>query len=222
MWGIWFGFTLMRVALYLGAACIVLGLALAVMPKLRQQSLGVIVLSIVLGAMTVSPILYQVRKARARPYIHDLTTDTMDPPEFVDVAALRAAAPNPVEYGGEAVAEKQRSGYPELRPLRVPQSPSEVFDTAVAAAKAMGWDMVAAQSEAGRIEATDTTFWFGFKDDVVIRIRPEDAGSVIDIRSKSRIGGSDIGANAERIDRFLKELSGRLDADQGHCGLECE
>ncbi|MEM9302082.1 MAG: DUF1499 domain-containing protein [Pseudomonadota bacterium] len=210
-WDFAFGFKLMRLALYLGAGCIVLGFVLALLPKVRKNHLRAMLLSIAMGAAVVTPILLQVQKARSLPYIHDLTTDTADPPAFVDVVPLRADAPNPVAYGGEEIAAQQRKGYPELGPLRVVQAPESVFEPAVASAQAMGWEMVATQAGEGRIEATDTTFWFGFKDDVVIRIRGDRAGSVIDVRSKSRVGGSDIGANAARIERYLEELSRRLE-----------
>ena len=211
LWDFRFGFTLMRVALYVGAACTVLGIVLALVPKVRMEQLGAMLLSIFIGAATVTPILLQVKKARSLPYIHDLTTDTVNPPVFVDVAPLRADAPNPVEYGGDEIAAKQRAGYPDLGPLRVSKAPEAVFEPAVAAAEAMGWEIVATEPAEGRIEATETTFWFGFKDDVVIRIRPDGSGSIIDMRSKSRVGGSDIGANAARIERYLAELSGRLE-----------
>jgi uncharacterized protein (DUF1499 family) len=82
-------------------------------------------------------------------------------------------------------------------------TPGRAFDRAVAAAKAMGWDIVASDPAGGRIEATDTTFWFGFKDDVVVRVTPQPAGSRVDVRSLSRVGGGDLGANAARIRAFL-------------------
>ncbi|MEN1729279.1 MAG: DUF1499 domain-containing protein [Pseudomonadota bacterium] len=211
LWDFRFGFTLMRWALYVGGASIVLGFILVLIPKVRKAQVGAMLLSIFIGAVTVTPILLQVQKARSLPFIHDITTDTANPPFFVDVAPLRADAPNPVEYGGEEIAEQQRAGYPDLGPLRVDQSPADAFDPAVAAAEAMGWEMVANVPEEGRIEATETTFWFGFKDDVVIRIQVDGSGSVIDVRSKSRVGGSDIGANAARIERYLEELSDRLE-----------
>jgi len=210
-WDFSFGFTLMRWALYAGGAAIVLGFVLALVPAVRKQHLGAMLLSIVLGAVTVSPILLQVQKARSLPFIHDVTTDTIDPPQFVAVAPLRADAPNPVEYGGEEIAQQQREGYPDLGPLRTDQPPETVFDAALEAVGAMGWAMVATEASEGRIEATETTFWFGFMDDVVIRIRAENGGSLVDVRSKSRVGGSDIGANAARIERYLDALARRLD-----------
>ena len=85
--------------------------------------------------------------------------------------------------------------------------PAQAFERAERTARAMGWQIVAAVPDALRIEATDTTLLFGFKDDVVIRIRPSGQGSVVDVRSLSRIGGSDIGTNARRVRRFLDRLA---------------
>ena len=75
------------------------------------------------------------------------------------------------------------------------------------AAVELGWEIVAAEPDRGRIEATATTFWFRFKDDVVIRLTPRGYGTYVDVRSKSRIGGGDMGANANRIRRFLQRLT---------------
>jgi uncharacterized protein (DUF1499 family) len=71
----------------------------------------------------------------------------------------------------------------------------------------MGWELVASDSAAGRIEATATTPWFGFKDDVVVRVRPDGSGSRIDVRSVSRVGKSDVGANAKRIRTYLADIA---------------
>jgi uncharacterized protein (DUF1499 family) len=82
-----------------------------------------------------------------------------------------------------------------------------VFERALAAVEALDWELVAAVPAEGRIEATDTTFWFRFKDDVVIRIRPAGAsGAVIDARSLSRVGGGDAGTNARRLRAFFAAL----------------
>jgi uncharacterized protein (DUF1499 family) len=209
LWDFRSGFTLMRWALYFGGAGILLGVLAVLIPSVRRQRLTSLLLAIAIGLVTVTPIALQVQKARTLPFIHDVTTDTTNPPEFVAIAPLRADAPNPVEYGGDEVAEQQREGYPEIGPLTLEKGPDAVFPAAVDVVESMGWELVAADAAAGRIEATDTTFWFGFKDDVVIRIRAADGGSRVDIRSKSRVGGSDIGANAARIKRYLGELSDR-------------
>lgn len=144
--------------------------------------------------------------ARRVPPIHDITTDTDHPPEFVAILRIREGSPNPAEYGGPEIAQQQKRGYPDLGPITLPVSHEQAFDRAVAAARAMDWQIVDANKEEGRIEATDTTFWFGFKDDIVIRIRPADNGSRIDVRSVSRVGKSDVGTNARRIQNFFKKL----------------
>lgn len=146
---------------------------------------------------------------RSLPHIHDITTDTADPPEFVAVLPLRADAPNPPEYAGEEIAVQQRAAYPDIQPLRLPLAPVQAFERALATADSQGWHIVAAALPEGRIEATATTFWFGFKDDVVIRVTPDNGGSRIDMRSKSRVGGSDVGANAARIRAFFADLERR-------------
>jgi len=103
----------------------------------------------------------------------------------------------------------QAKAYPKIRPLIVSDSPDVAFGEALATVKSMGWDVAYSDPAKGQIDATATTFWYGFKDDVAVRIRPsEGGGSVVDVRSISRVGGSDIGANAARIEAFLKKMSG--------------
>ena len=148
-----------------------------------------------------------LQRARAVPPIHDITTDTQDPPVFVAVLPLRIGARNSAVYGGDSVATLQRKGYPALGPLHVAVPQATAYARALAEARAMKWEVVAADSVAGRIEATATTPWFGFKDDVVIRLRPDGAGTRVDVRSVSRVGGSDVGANAARIRAYLARLA---------------
>jgi uncharacterized protein (DUF1499 family) len=146
------------------------------------------------------------------PPIHDITTNTDDPPPFVAVLPLRANAPNTAVYGGgpnqtpESLAAQQRQAYPDIVPREFNEPVAVVFARAAAAARNLGWDIVAENRDEGRIEATDTTFWFRFKDDIVIRIRPTPTGSVLDARSVSRVGLSDAGKNAARLRAFFEEL----------------
>ena len=146
-------------------------------------------------------------RAKSLPLIHDVTTDTADPPAFVALLETRRKAPNGADYGGEAVAAEQRRGYADIKPVVVKAPPREAHQRALDAARSLGWEVAASDAAAGRIEATDTTRFFGFKDDIVIRVRPEGEGSRIDVRSASRVGLSDIGANAARVRRFLDELA---------------
>ena len=127
-----------------------------------------------------------------------------NPPKFVSLLPQRKLAVNKFEYGGPEVAAKQRVAYPDIVPLELPLSPMEAFKLALAAARDLDWRVIDASEQEGRIEATDTTFWFGFKDDIVVRVAPTARGSRIDVRSVSRVGRSDVGANAKRIREFLK------------------
>jgi uncharacterized protein (DUF1499 family) len=147
-----------------------------------------------------------MQRARSAPPIHDITTDPSDPPAFVAVLPLRVGASNPATYGGPEVAAQQARAYPDIRPSRLAVPPGAAFARALAAARAMGWDIVAADTGAGRIEATATTRWFGFKDDVVVRVRPDGAGSRVDVRSASRVGKGDVGTNARRVRAYLERL----------------
>lgn len=142
--------------------------------------------------------------AKQAPRIHDITTDSENPPLFVAILPLRKEAPNPALYGGSPIAEQQKKGYPDLKPEMVPLDPDQTFQKALQTAEKMGWKIVEANPSERRIEATDTTWWFGFKDDIVIRILPVMGASRLDIRSLSRVGLSDVGTNAKRIRKFLK------------------
>jgi uncharacterized protein (DUF1499 family) len=165
----------------------------------------------VVAALLVSLAVFAVpwlvmQRARQVPFIHDITTDTADPPAFVAVLPLREGAPNSAVYGGPEVAAAQAKGYPDLGPRYLAAAPAQAFEQALAAARAMGWTIVAAEPAAGRIEATASTRWLGFKDDVVVRIRPDAGGSRVDVRSVSRVGKSDLGTNARRIREYLGRL----------------
>jgi hypothetical protein len=147
------------------------------------------------------------------PPIHDISTDAVDPPAYVAILPLRADAPNTTVYGGsegmthERLAQLQTEAYPDLQTLTIDEPPDQVFERALAAVDELGWELVAAVPEEGRIEATDTTFWFRFKDDVVIRIRPAaGSGTTVDARSLSRVGGGDAGTNARRLRSFFANL----------------
>jgi uncharacterized protein (DUF1499 family) len=139
--------------------------------------------------------------------IHDVSTDTDDPPAFVALRDTRMRYRNGIDYSGG----KQR--HPGIAPQIYKQPRAQIFQAALAAANAMQWHIAAAVEPEGRIEATATTRIMRFKDDVVIRIRNHGAhngGTRLDIRSASRVGSSDFGANARRIRAFLNELNNRL------------
>jgi uncharacterized protein (DUF1499 family) len=203
LWEYGTGFLLMRGAFFAGAGAAVLALVFLVVPRTRRNAASTLVLALVVGSVAAWIPWNGLQTVRSLPFIHDITTDTENPPVFVAVLPLRADAANPPEYPGEEVAQQQREAYPEVQPLLTALGPAEAFDRAEQVARDLGWEIVVTVPQEGRIEATDTTFWFGFKDDVVIRVRPTADGSRVDIRSKSRVGRSDVGANAARIKEFM-------------------
>ncbi|HVK55666.1 MAG TPA: DUF1499 domain-containing protein [Burkholderiales bacterium] len=147
----------------------------------------------------------QVIKSRAAPHIHDISTDTESPPTFIALAEIRTRAPNGLAYHAE-VALQQKQAYPEILPFQSRLPADQLFNNAVAVAQDMKWEIVAIARNEGRMEATDTTLLYGFKDDVVIRVKIADHGSQLDVRSMSRVGLSDMGVNAARIRTFLARL----------------
>ncbi|MCC5872893.1 MAG: DUF1499 domain-containing protein [Gammaproteobacteria bacterium] len=142
-------------------------------------------------------------RANAVPPIHDISTDPVDPPAFVAVVELRGPDANPLDYDAAALVGPTREAYPFVQPIRSSLPPAEAFARAQRIIDDFGWERVAADPAAGHLEATATTRLYGFKDDVVVRIRPDGAGSRIDLRSVSRVGQSDLGANAGRIGAFI-------------------
>lgn len=207
-WGWAFGIMLMRSAFWVGAVAAVLSLILVLLVAVPKWRAGwwVPVASLVIALIAIAPPLIAFSRAKSVPPIHDISTDTVDPPAFVQLLEVRNKSPNGSAYGGPAIAEQQRKAYADVKPLDVPAAPREAVQMAIDAARAMKWEVVGSDAAAGRIEATDTTSWFGFKDDVVVRVRPNGTGSRIDVRSVSRVGRSDLGANAQRVRDYLAKL----------------
>ena len=227
VWGWPTGFAITRNVgpLVLGAA-IVLGGLTALFALLVKPRRGLLVAGLALAVGLYG--FYRLAAVQATvarlPFIHDISTDTQDPPTFgAVVMAERAETPgvNTVDYAGKTapatlpdgargerlVSALQTQAYPEIRTLVLSQPPEAVFGRAEAAARDLGWAIQEADATAGRIDATDTSFWYGFKDDVAIRLRPAAGGGTrVDVRSVSRVGGSDLGANAERVGAFLDAM----------------
>jgi uncharacterized protein (DUF1499 family) len=200
---------LFGLAAILGLAAAVLaawGIALAFLARAWRSVAGS-GLALLVAFVATAPLLIMVRTASAVPVIHDVTTDTDSPPPWVALQSARAASENGTAYGGPAVATQQKRAYRDLAPLILTIPPDRAFARAEAAARALGWRIVAAVPAEGRLEASDTTLWFGFTDDIVVRVRPAPSGSRIDVRSASRVGRSDLGVNARRIRAFLAAVT---------------
>lgn len=208
VWDLGTGFTILRWSVYIGAGAGALALAGLVPAAVRRAGIhsAVSMTGVAIALALVLPTWNLQRTASQVPLIHDITTDTENPPRFVALLAVRQKAPNGAAYAGAKVAQAQQAAYPDIKPALLNMPPAKAFQRALAVARDMGWDIVAAEAAEGRIEATATTFWFRFKDDVVIRIVAEGNGSRLDIRSMSRVGLSDLGINAKRIRSFLTRL----------------
>ena len=166
-----------------------------------REAAAALAAAVVTGAFPLAALL----SGGGAPPIHDITTDTDDPPAFV--AAVSLNAPGRTDYD-PAVAGQQRAAYPDLAPAMLPVPPSDAFDRALAVVGDTDWELLATDAGALRIEATDRSFWFGFPDDVVVRVAPDgDTGSRVDVRSLSRVGVGDLGVNARRVREFVAALA---------------
>ena len=194
-----------------GALVFLIGLVYLVIAMRSDlgRNRNLVIVSMILGLVPVGIIGPQMAAAGDVPPIHDITTDTANPPAFVAIVPLRENAPNGYEYGvteawpAEKLGATTMEAYPDLKPIESDLSVADAVDRTEDALQTMGLEIVAVDKEAGLVEATATTFWFGFKDDMVVRIVGNGEGSRIDLRSMSRVGQSDVGANAARITDFV-------------------
>ena len=201
-------YTIMRWAEYIGLVALLLGTgAMVYAYRLRKWSGAMVsVLALVVALTTIAiPLMWQ-RRAQTLPPIHDVTTDLDNPPAFQAVISKRGDAPNKLDRAPQLTV-LQREGYPDLAPITLPTPPAATFDRALTIVQTQGWEIVTADKSTGRIEATETTRWFGFTDDIVVRLTPWGTGTRVDVRSAARAGAGDLGRNARRIRTFLDDLS---------------
>ena len=203
LWSLQTAFTILTAGLIVSILAFVLAAA-ALWHSGGRSAFAILALIIAVVAIAVPMRLFYM--ARSSPPIHDISTDTANPPTFDTIAPLRKDAPNSLEYKQD-VAAKQRQGYPDIKPLIVEMPAAQVYDRASRAANEAGWEVVSSSADTWRIEATDTTPFFGFKDDIVVRLTPIGNRTVVDVRSVSRVGVSDIGTNARRVRDYLAALS---------------
>ncbi|HXP77772.1 MAG TPA: DUF1499 domain-containing protein [Stellaceae bacterium] len=188
-----------------GAVISLLALGVTVAGKRRGWA-ALAILGIVVGASAVYVPWKFAQMGRAVPPVNDITTDTANPPDFEAVMPLRAAAnAEPVTYGPDFPALQQKA-FPDIVPAHLDKPVDQAFALALDAVRKMGWTVVAADGERGRIEATDRTLWYGFTDDIVVRVSADGTGARIDVRSKSRIGRGDFGTNARRVRAYLAAI----------------
>ncbi len=196
------GAILSVIAVFLG----IIAYVVCLRQGLRADRSGILI-GVLLGAVILAQLGVQYAAVSAVPMIHNISTDTVEPPVFNKLVAVREAeGANPLAYDIAVLAEQQQAAYPEVKTLVSSQPTKVLFNQATSVLQDLGLEIVNEDTAAGTIEATATTFWFGFKDDVVVRIRSTASGSIVDVRSVSRVGQSDLGANAKRIRAILSAI----------------
>jgi len=207
-------------SLYFGGVAFVTGLAWLVTALAANRATALRYgLTGFLGSLVVLcvPLSYYTA-SYGKPPIHDISTDVAHPPEMSALLLQREGATNPPDYDGPnrvtmdgrsyTVTQLQKKYYADIHSLgRLGISPERLFTHALSVAKDMGWTIVSEVPDDGRIEATYTSFFFGFVSDIVIRVKPSGLGARVDVRAKSRVGDADGGTNATLIRAYIKRLT---------------
>lgn len=195
------GLAVYALACLLSALTLLIALLLLAWPRLQPHRGPILRRSLLVLPGTL--LLLSLLATRGDyPPIHDISTDLEEPPLFQHAATLRGTGSNPLAIKPESL-ERQAQAYPDLMTLFSSLPPERALRHAVDVAEQLGWDVVYRDDTSGIVEAVDTTAIMGFRDDIVIRIRPHGGGSAVDLRSVSRVGVGDLGANALRIRKFL-------------------
>jgi uncharacterized protein (DUF1499 family) len=206
------GFVVLASALAIAALAIVMAAgAFVVIWMQGNPGFGRALSAFVLGVLMLAYPAYLAVQGYRAPAISDITTDTADPPRFEAIGRVRPADANPIVYPGAAAAQKQRTAYPDIAPLQTAAAPDEAYAAALDVLNGRKWRVIDARTPQagrrdGRIEAVARTPIMGFRDDVVVRVRPSGSGARVDIRSASRYGTRDFGSNARRIRSLLDEV----------------
>ncbi len=192
-----------------GAVVSAVGLVLALVTS--RRGIRTAIAGLVVGLLVAAPIGQAIIAGSKVPRIHDISTDLDNPPAFSAVVAARGETSNPLDRAAPAdLAEQQRTAYPDIATLTVAAQPGKVYEAVLDTAREMGWEIVASTPETGTIEATATTRIMNFRDDIAVRVTEAGEGANVDVRSVSRVGESDLGANANRIRTYLYELKKNL------------
>ena len=187
-----------------------------------QTGAGAAFAAIAIALIGLALPLYYLSQFFLLPRLNDVETTPRQPMQFSQLAAQRPADANRIVEPDLAAAEIQEKAYPDLRPMELERSATETFDIVHEAVKRIGWTIVLNEppgEQPGRIEATDRTMIMGFTDDALIRVTGDDTRAFIDVRSVSRYGMHDLGANADRIRALFAEVKAALEKGE-KTGLE--
>lgn len=209
LWSMATSFQIIKFTGYISIAVLVLSVLIGLFSLFKKEfSLAKRCAVIaVLVAIPAIGLVMQAAKAKSLPFLHQVTTDTVNLPQFNAVVALRGEKSNPLAYDREKLAPLQLAAYPKLKPIISQLNKDQAYAKALDIALSLGWEVVAEDPQQGLIEAVDTTALWAFKDDIAIRVQAVGATSIIDLRSISRIGKTDLGANAARVEKFITAFS---------------
>ncbi|QUS36198.1 DUF1499 domain-containing protein [Falsirhodobacter algicola] len=195
----------------LGAIVAAIGLLALIVHISRHETGGMVAggVAMIVGLAILTPtIIAKINPPQRAAPIHDITTDTANPPAFELLDDSRKGASNTLTYGGPELAAAQATAYPDIAPLETDMPVDAAYERALAVAGEMGWDIVGSDPARHRFEATAHTAVFHFADDIVVVVSGTAGGSRVDMRSVSRIGRSDLGVNAARIRDFQERFGG--------------
>lgn len=213
LWPFGMGLQALRYLFFIALA----GVALGVFARFRRKERQMMSIAAILLGLAFAGYLFSLyRTATSVPAIHDASTDLADPPAFVTLKLRKdnlESIPDLGRPGWKAIPPVERwraihgEAYPDLKPVRLAMTPDAAIKRAEALARERGWDVASVDPQTGHLEATATTRFFRFKDDVIVRARPVEGGSIVDVRSVSRVGRSDLGMNAKRVRKFTADLA---------------
>jgi uncharacterized protein (DUF1499 family) len=197
-WATWFGLVILGLSFFA-----------FLFFSIKSQSSGQkrALVAFIVCLIPVALVLHKEYLAQKMPSIHDISTDLIHPPVFFAPIPHRLANSNSLNYPGEAVAKQQEEAYPDVKPLILTGSPSDILQHVLRLVHRNRWQLISVNPDKGEVQAVARSFWFGFKDDVVIRITPQGTSSRVDMRSVSRLGRNDLGTNAQRIEEFMQQLA---------------
>ncbi len=195
------GFQAWALCSLIGLVGLVVGLfALGATRVGKKAGRSLAIFGVAAGGLIGGVFVWSAASGGDYPPINDITTDLEDPPAFAsDPSDLERDMSYPPKFAADV-----RSAYPDLAPIETSNDPTRALDLAMQTAEGLGWEIIQADREAGTLLARHTTAIFRFVDDIVVRVRPKDGGAIVDLRSKSRDGRGDIGANAIRIRAFTE------------------
>ena len=215
-WTFGTGFLILRIAFFAAIAAVLAALIALFLSRRSPRSLVPRnLLALIVAGLFIAYIGYQVSVARSVPAIHDVSTNLDDYPKFYRLVVRSDNLANIPDQDRPQLARLaprerwkaiHREHYGDLRTVRVPWTVTETVQRAEALARERGWEIATSDPRIGIVEAVDTSRFFRFKDNVVVRVRAVPGGSLVDMRSTSRVGTSDLGVNARRVRSFLKDL----------------